>query len=82
MPRVSVRVSALRTGKLSMLKQLEDMIEDVYYQVREEFCNNADDDPDLDWMDAKIEAALDKFKAEIEERLAETTDEVLNADAS
>lgn len=81
MARVSVRVSALRTGKLSMLKQLEEIIEEIYYQTREEFCNNADDNPDLDWMDAKIEAALEKFKAEVEERLAEITDEVLNADA-
>ena len=81
MARVSVRVSALRTGKLSVLKQLEDIIDETYYQTREEFCNNADDDSDLDWMDAKIEAALDKFKAEIEERLAEITDEVLNANA-
>lgn len=80
MARVSASAKAAREARLVVLKRVEDILDETFYQVREEFCNNADTDESLDWMDARIESALEKMRAEIAEQLAEITDEVLNAD--
>jgi hypothetical protein len=69
----------VRVEKLGVLGRVQEILEEAYYQVREEHANNADLDDNLDWMDAKIEAALEALKSAIEEPLSEIVDEVQDA---